>query len=152
MCGWGSSANMKECGREIFHYQPTNETNNDRNDSKSISPRPTSWTSQRLQRALQLQAGFNATNTVDDRFKRSRLHKAPRTKSPPRNAIQASTHQKPNNKTTDSYTLKELNPSQPIGVNLKRPHHPIEQLFVLANSKGAIGCIELLNLLELDLS
>ncbi len=61
-------------------------------------------------------------------------------------------HQKPNNKTTDSYTLKELNPSQPIGVNLKRPHHPIEQLFVLANSKGAIGCIELLNLLELDLS
>jgi len=70
----------------------------------------------------------------------------------PRHASQASTHQKPDSKTTDSYTLKELSPSQPIGIKLEWPHHPIEKLFVLANQKGTIRRIQLLNLLELYLT
>jgi len=70
----------------------------------------------------------------------------------PRHASRASTHQKPDSKATDSYALKELSPRQPIGVQLECPHHPIEKLFVLANQKGTIRRIQLLNLLELYLT
>ena len=45
---------------------------------------------------------------------------------------QPSTHQEPDNETAYSYTFKELSPSQSIGVELKRPHHQIENLFALS--------------------
>ena len=63
-----------------------------------------------------------------------------------------SAHQKPNKKSPNPDTFKELSPSQPIGVKLKRSHDQIQNLFVLTDKKRTISCIELLNLLEFDLT
>ena len=63
-----------------------------------------------------------------------------------------SVHQKPNKKATNTHTLGELNPSQPIGIKLKCSHHQIQNLLVLPHDKRTISRIELLNLLELDLT
>jgi hypothetical protein len=63
-----------------------------------------------------------------------------------------SAHQEPNKKAPNPDTFKELSPSQAIGVKLKRSHHQIQNLFVLTDEKRTISCIELLNLLEFDLT
>jgi len=63
-----------------------------------------------------------------------------------------SAHQEPNKKAPNPDTFKELSPSQAIGVKLKRSHHQIQNLLVLTHDKRTISRIELLNLLELDLT
>ncbi|WP_413440386.1 hypothetical protein [Synechococcus sp. MIT S1220] len=63
-----------------------------------------------------------------------------------------STHQKPNNSTAQNDSFKELSPGQPIRIQLKGTHHQVEDFFVLSNEKWTISSIELLDLLELDLT
>ena len=62
----------------------------------------------------------------------------------------SSAHQEPNKKSTNTDTFTELNPSQPIGIELKCSHHQIQHFLVLTHQKRAVSRIELLNLLELD--
>ena len=61
-----------------------------------------------------------------------------------------SAHQEPNKKTTNTDTFAELNPSQPIGIELKCSHHQIQHFLMLTHHKRAVSRIELLNPLELD--
>ena len=63
-----------------------------------------------------------------------------------------STHQKPNNSTTQNNSFKKLSPGQPIRIQLKGTHHQVEDLFVLSNEKWTISSIKLLDLPELDLT
>ena len=61
-------------------------------------------------------------------------------------------HEEPSQKGTNTDTFKKLSPSESISIELKYSHHQIQNLFVLAHEKRTISCIELLNLLEFDLT
>ena len=63
-----------------------------------------------------------------------------------------STHQQPNGQSATTKPLQKLDPGEAVGIERKRSHHQIQNFFVFSNQRRAVGCVQLLNLFEFDLS
>ena len=62
-----------------------------------------------------------------------------------------SAHEQPNGQSTATKPFDELGPGEAIGIQRKRSHHQIQNLFVFSNQRRAVRRVQLRNLFELDL-
>ena len=63
-----------------------------------------------------------------------------------------SAHEQPYGQTATTKPFDELGPGEAVSIERKRSHHQIQNLLVFPNQRRAVGCIQLWNLFEFDLS